>query len=905
MLVLTMGCRQDRSRLPPEESLYLIYLDRGPEDQVPLGTAWVAGRSRLVTAAHVADALSSALPGDRAMVVNPLSKVPIPVQRAISHRGYLDHAELLERYRPDLSPNAVLALENVRFCDIAILEVDGVLDNPLEIAPPRDLESLASNATATVFGFELADQALYRFSLDNLPPVSTKAGRIDSVQTFFDAAGDADERLKIRFQRGVAKGMSGSPVLDQKGRVLAIVTASPDVSDMAYGSILQRADLVTEMLDGSMPEAQDGRRRRWGAAFSSRLLRPEESVLAAGGIDWRAVDERLLRRWVGQLFVVGIGTSGGDAADVSFASYLVDEVGVGGLAMTWPGFPSTLGVEEAREELMRRNSLLQQKALLVSRGFPILLGYGGNVSDLGRDLSPIATEIPVPLALGSIGSRRQIRGAGALVARELLALGFNFGFVRVAPSGDEAQRLQVGDQVFSDNATQASVLATSFLRGVQDTRLVGVARYLPDPCRTKGRPMVEPLGAGGLPRQTRQLFSELVQSRVQAVQTSFPETDRTTSVNPLCDSKQALEILRARGLQFSDATVEGLGFGGLLLSKDLLDGLDPPAPRIRARESAPSSRELVLEKAIQSFESPQGLLFLSRVFRGGSTPLSPSRTPKITLEEFEWVLDGLEVYIFEHEDPRVRASRIERFKMSLLRSFHVRAGLIGLLREPRSGRAFREMQHEFSHPERARRLFRESVFVSTGETRWVSLGSAARGASEVVVLKTRPREDQTRDLIAASPAGTLVAELSAELGALGVSVVQHQVPWGDEWDDAGLRALAEEVSDTAAPVVFEVQSEEAWRLAFDLLSHLEADTGILERLYIVVSASPTLMKQVVASDLVRRRLARAHLVVGYSGGKSHLRRLAQFLVSEDEPASNAPPLEVEGVLPMPGWRIRR
>ncbi|MBE7495299.1 MAG: trypsin-like peptidase domain-containing protein [Verrucomicrobiaceae bacterium] len=181
---------------------------------VPMGTAWVAaGRNVLITNAHVAEGIVQAHQeaGMAAWVIFSGQSQPCRVRRALIHPDYV-HSQSRGHVIPSF--------------DVAILE--------LETPPPHAGLPLANRGK--LLGLrELQSVAYLGFPMENLagggtnlqrPKAIAKKGTISSLEDWhMRHSDDPAQRQLIKHDLGVAGGASGSPLFDESGDVVGIISA--------------------------------------------------------------------------------------------------------------------------------------------------------------------------------------------------------------------------------------------------------------------------------------------------------------------------------------------------------------------------------------------------------------------------------------------------------------------------------------------------------------------------------------------------------------------------------------------------------------------------------------------------------------------------------------------------------
>lgn len=187
----------------------------GAGDPTPVGTAWlVAGRSCLVTNAHVAATLLEAREkaGMSLWVTLAGQSTALPVGRILVHPNYA-----LSKDRKDPLPTH----------DFAILHIDVPLPpgvQGLPLASRAKLMALREMQSVGYLGFPF-ENLVGSVQLSSPKPTAQK-GSISALQPWdFSHSADPARCQLIKHSLGVAGGASGSPLFDESGDVIGVITA--------------------------------------------------------------------------------------------------------------------------------------------------------------------------------------------------------------------------------------------------------------------------------------------------------------------------------------------------------------------------------------------------------------------------------------------------------------------------------------------------------------------------------------------------------------------------------------------------------------------------------------------------------------------------------------------------------
>ncbi|REJ69104.1 MAG: hypothetical protein DWQ31_05705 [Planctomycetota bacterium] len=264
-----------------ERSVYLIAVQNERGGEAALGTAWVCDSDSgiLATNAHVAEHFNSLDDGQR-MIARNSAGHEVAVNSVAIHPGYRAFSNLWTEYAPGArtGPNSFKAIKAPGpGADVAILRLEATDD----LAPALPLASLASLKKVdrlTMVGY--VGYPMEGISLVNLkaPRPVSHAAYVIAATNFYGAADDefADRQL-IHHALPAAGGASGSPVIDSRGEVVAVLNAGTVIGFSGSGARItsganinfaQRVDLVQELLDDTAKSAQAERTARWQRAIA-------------------------------------------------------------------------------------------------------------------------------------------------------------------------------------------------------------------------------------------------------------------------------------------------------------------------------------------------------------------------------------------------------------------------------------------------------------------------------------------------------------------------------------------------------------------------------------------------------------------------------------------------------------
>ncbi len=272
-----------------EPSVYVVMLRDERDVEHSLATAFVVGEDVLATNAHVAEFFERVSPGGNLAPATLFVRSPgeDPRDHEVTgvriHPGYQVFVDLWGEYRPTgMSPEGRLHLLRPAgaACDVALLEVaegDGLAD-PLSIAPRAALASLGAGDVVGLVGYPSEDMSLGGVNLAH-PKPTTQIAHVTAVTNFFLAAAGPDERLLVQHSLPVTGGASGSPILDDEGHVVGVLSAG-NITLTPFGSrspsavlvnFAQRADLIRELVGDEADAAQGPRTLRWRSGIGTLM----------------------------------------------------------------------------------------------------------------------------------------------------------------------------------------------------------------------------------------------------------------------------------------------------------------------------------------------------------------------------------------------------------------------------------------------------------------------------------------------------------------------------------------------------------------------------------------------------------------------------------------------------------
>lgn len=259
-----------------QPSVYLVAA-KDAQGITPIGTAFVVDRGVLVTSAHVAEQFSDM--GEGLTMVVRAGGAPvrdIEVDKAILHPHYHLFEDTWHAYGPLAAGAGGTSRPIVEAggYDVALLKVapedEDKLGPPLPLAADTDLRAMQPGDPVGYLGFPMESAALGGVNPDD-PEAQLQIGHLTALTDFFLVKSEPGDRHLLQHSLPVQGGASGSPMLDQRGQVVGVVSGGNLVEINAQGTrvptggvnFAQRADLVRELLAGDADSHTEEREALW------------------------------------------------------------------------------------------------------------------------------------------------------------------------------------------------------------------------------------------------------------------------------------------------------------------------------------------------------------------------------------------------------------------------------------------------------------------------------------------------------------------------------------------------------------------------------------------------------------------------------------------------------------------
>ena len=286
-----------------QKSVFLVdEVDVGGNSQTG-ATAWVVqlpdGRKAFATNAHVGGLLADARKNHyRLLVRSPEAEHrEYEIVDAIIHPAYAAFEAMLAEADKRASAGMIREVGLSPAYDVAILIPDKQEGLPpaLPLASDKALSTLHAGEPIAFIGYPAEN--LVSFDT-NAPTPTSQVGIITSVRNFFLTEEGGPAQL-IEHSLPSAGGASGSPIFDQQGEVIALLSggnniASKDgrIPNAALVNFAQRVDLLRDLAENKAKDQLDADKRMWAEAVA-RWSRSPESIAAVYAKQFEATEGKL------------------------------------------------------------------------------------------------------------------------------------------------------------------------------------------------------------------------------------------------------------------------------------------------------------------------------------------------------------------------------------------------------------------------------------------------------------------------------------------------------------------------------------------------------------------------------------------------------------------------------------
>ncbi|HXU44574.1 MAG TPA: glycoside hydrolase family 3 N-terminal domain-containing protein [Thermoanaerobaculia bacterium] len=798
--------------------------------------------------------------------------------------------------------------------------VDEHRDNVL-VLNPDPIRTTQFGLTPLDKEFLLAEgeAAAVRFLARRKPSLATEAEAT--------AAQERSEGLRAKVKAAVAERRRRRAIWAGFAALAAILVLSPWISRRLDSKKGEPPPAVGPATSGTPSNPA-------GTAMTTEASpQPEEHPQPPPfGIDAATLSERDLRRYAGQLFLVGYesrfaGDRSRPADGLAAARVLVARQGVGGVILFNGNAPPAVSPPEKRRRFIALTDELQSMAKAREPGLPLIVATdqeGGSTQALPGLL---VTTMPAAMALGGLRQPKRVEEVARMIGEELRLLGVNVNLAPVADVNINQDNDLIRDRSFGGDPTFVSSLATAWLRGADAARVLSVAKHFPGHGSTNEgieRPREIPVSSHRSDQLAQALepFRALAKGGVAAVMTSHMRLENIPSLRGNVTFDEAVfSLLRRRESKISD--IEPIDFAGVAVTDDLCL---PSVAHGTGREYVGA----VAENVRRAFMAGHDLLMIAHVdaTKAPVADYDPVGQRKgLTLDEFDRVKADFEHYVFD-ETTNDHDRRVGRFREALARVLALKeklaANLAGL--PDADERSSRLEAVRIEHARASDGLFRATfaTLPQGGPCPSFQLGKKDR------LLIVFPVHWVQGGIAKAKLDGTYSSRLDEERGPRGWELLrafdaafgqrakvfvelEEELPQAENYERRAREISALVRRERPRVVLFAISNTYHAEQLATILAHLDPLPDFdLDQVAVIVTGQPNVLSALTRTRLARDLASKVTYFFVYAGWRNSVERADQLFV--DALASlkpgqclgsgNSPPIYIPLLNDTPDWSLR-
>lgn len=273
----------EAERIKLENSVYLVLVKEGGRDR-SIGTAFAVNPTELATNAHVAQEIRGKCgAGGRAFVRNKYGTDfrVTDCSEKLQHPGFLAFEEFSSG-RGHLENKVFTDLKVPNTYDVAFIRINRKVPDYLKIASKSVVDGLVAGDKLATAGYPvIPNQDVSK----KFPAPTVVEGNMTKLTNFLDGMDpDPRRRLLVNHNLPGIGGVSGSPIIDTHGRVVAIFSGGNELAAAmpAMAHHAQRIDLLNHIREGGFDLAAE--RTEWDkqtASYARRFSKPLNDFLSS------------------------------------------------------------------------------------------------------------------------------------------------------------------------------------------------------------------------------------------------------------------------------------------------------------------------------------------------------------------------------------------------------------------------------------------------------------------------------------------------------------------------------------------------------------------------------------------------------------------------------------------------